>query len=440
MLMGSRPIPLRRRHKPQRDRMKKRQRYLIISKHVGGAFQGDFYYPGEWVRTVDFVRALTRYGDITLMTPRPAPQHRERLWNETGRALHALRVRHCFAPTYFQLGPQGRSFRLRFFFKELQLLARNRYDLLIYMQFGPSLLHCLPWRPPLVSCSNYGTVCYEGQDRDTRAKSTWSQQNASAARLAIETKMFAWLWRRWGLQTVPQMCRHSDAVILWHPGAYHQLRQALPDAHNLHYIPKGIDLSACAAAPAASPLYDVLFMGAIMERKGIRFLLEAFRTVNREMPPARLAIAGSGPKDMVDDLHRLIEENHVNAVYLGSVPLPERWQLFAQSAIFCLPSLCDTYPLVNLEAMASGLPVITTDAVETRVQDGISGYIVPARDADALAAALLRLLRDEELRKRMGRQARSAALAYDWNRIVDRMMQEVLLPLMRGRNSGRAGG
>ncbi|MDP1536976.1 MAG: glycosyltransferase, partial [Burkholderiales bacterium] len=79
--------------------------------------------------------------------------------------------------------------------------------------------------------------------------------------------------------------------------------------------------------------------------------------------------------------------------------------------IACLPSYREGLPKSLLEAAACGLPIVTTDAPGCRevVRDGINGLLVPVRDADALAAALRKLIDDADLRRRMGEQSRSRA-------------------------------
>jgi glycosyltransferase involved in cell wall biosynthesis len=107
---------------------------------------------------------------------------------------------------------------------------------------------------------------------------------------------------------------------------------------------------------------------------------------------------------------------------LGSIPEPvlEKWQaqgdvecwghcddmpeVFAQADIACLPSYREGLPKVLIEAMAMGLPCVTTDVPGCRevVADGDNGFLVPARDAEALAEALAKLIGDSALRERMG--------------------------------------
>jgi glycosyltransferase involved in cell wall biosynthesis len=84
-------------------------------------------------------------------------------------------------------------------------------------------------------------------------------------------------------------------------------------------------------------------------------------------------------------------------------------------------------PLVVLEAMASGLPVIATEHGSADVlRDGIDGFLVPIRDAQAIADRLERLYRDPELREHMGRNAREQALRHTWSQSSQRACDAVL--------------
>jgi glycosyltransferase involved in cell wall biosynthesis len=95
--------------------------------------------------------------------------------------------------------------------------------------------------------------------------------------------------------------------------------------------------------------------------------------------------------------------------------------LYRESDVFVFPTLLEGMPLVVLEAMACGLPVITTaNGPGDIVRDGVDGFIVPARDADVISERLERLYRDPELRATMGRNASARAREFDWPAYTDR--------------------
>lgn len=166
--------------------------------------------------------------------------------------------------------------------------------------------------------------------------------------------------------------------------------------------------------PAAAPPV-ILFIGNDFVRKGGAVLLEAFRQVRRSVPDARLVLAGSRPA--------IASEPGVEV--LGRVRDRARIaELYRQAAVFCLPSFFDPYPLVVLEAMAFGVPVVTTAQTGTpeMVTDGETGVLVPVGDAARLADALIRSIRNPAEADRLAAAARCAVGdRFTWDDVVRRM-------------------
>lgn len=159
----------------------------------------------------------------------------------------------------------------------------------------------------------------------------------------------------------------------------------------------------------------VLFVGNDFERKGGHILLQAFAAVREQLPQARLLLVGStprvAPQPGVEVLGRLYDHERV----LG---------LYRQADIFCLPSSFDPFPLVLLEAMAHGLPCVSTATcgVPDVVTGGRDGVLVEAGDPVGLSRALLGLLKDPQRANQVGAAGRRRVLeAFTWERVVDRM-------------------
>jgi glycosyltransferase involved in cell wall biosynthesis len=179
-----------------------------------------------------------------------------------------------------------------------------------------------------------------------------------------------------------------------------------PYRDRIRVIPFGIDSArwtpGTGAADHAAPF--VLFVGRHVPYKGVDVLIRALQETG-----IRAVVAGDGPQRPAwEDLARRLG---VDARFTGDVPEGELRNLFASCAAFVLPSItrAEAFGYVQLEAMASGKPVISTDVasgVSWVNQHERTGLIVRAGDVDALRAALRRVMDDEPLRARLGRQAR----------------------------------
>jgi len=159
----------------------------------------------------------------------------------------------------------------------------------------------------------------------------------------------------------------------------------------------------------------LLFVGALALRKGIHHLLQA--TERLASLGVRLSAVGSS---------RL--RSDVLARYASFLNRPgfrlhaDMPRLYTEHDLFVLPSLVEGSSLAIYEAMASGLPIVTTPNAGSIVRDGVDGFIVPSGDVDALTGALERLVRDRELRLAMGRSARERACAFgDWSHYGNRL-------------------
>jgi rhamnosyl/mannosyltransferase len=183
---------------------------------------------------------------------------------------------------------------------------------------------------------------------------------------------------------------------------------------------------------AAAKEGSVLFVGVLRPYKGVDVLLRAMARV-----PAQLVVVGRGPNrlDLTSLAARLGVTNRVT--FLGQVSDSERRILLHACDVFVLPSIDrrEAFGLAQLEAMACGKPVISSDLPGVRFVNlnQVTGLIVPPGDSEALAAALQRLLGDERLRATLGNAARKRAeLEFSAERMV-RRVQQVYEEVLGGR-------
>ncbi|OGU30335.1 MAG: hypothetical protein A2X67_01355 [Ignavibacteria bacterium GWA2_55_11] len=173
-----------------------------------------------------------------------------------------------------------------------------------------------------------------------------------------------------------------------------------------HVILNGIDVAEysqrAALARSSRSSQEKLIVGTVGRlhvQKGHVHFLDAAAAVLRERPDVEFWIAGDGPQHDSLVAHARALEIADSVRFLGTrLDIPE---LLAQMDLFVLPSLWEGLPLVVLEAMASGCPIVSTavDGVMTVIEDSKSGLLVPPANRDALSSAILRALEDESLRK-----------------------------------------
>lgn len=164
--------------------------------------------------------------------------------------------------------------------------------------------------------------------------------------------------------------------------------------------------------------HKMVFVGWDFGMKGGADLLAAFQRAHHQRPELELLIAGP-------DQRQWVQQEGVS--WLGPVPSKDALiALYRQSDLFVMPSLRDSFGFVFLEAMTQGVPCIGTDlnAMPEIIEDGKTGYIVPLRDPEALADAILRYYEDESNRQRMG----TAALArvkecYTWDLVAKKILE-----------------
>ena len=198
----------------------------------------------------------------------------------------------------------------------------------------------------------------------------------------------------------------------------------------LRVIPNGIDINVFK--PGLSPIrhlrdenVNILFVGRLEKRKGLGDLLRGYEFMNARVPHSRLIVVGDGPlRGKVESYiarHRL-----PNVVMAGYVPDSVKPRYYNSADIFCAPATgAESFGIVLLEAMASGLPVVATEV------PGYMSVLEPGRDSMTvrpkgwaeLGAALIILARDAELRRRMGAYGHEKARRYAWESVASQVIE-----------------
>lgn len=172
-------------------------------------------------------------------------------------------------------------------------------------------------------------------------------------------------------------------------------------------------------------VFRILFIGQISQRKGIKYLLEAVKQL--KIPRMELVLVGG-----IVGVGKGLAAYREYFRHIPHVPYAEVHSAFQQGDIFVYPSLHEGSALAIYEALAAGLPVITTPNSGSVVRDGIEGFLVPIRDVEALKEKILLLYENAELREVIGKNARRRAEEFTWQ-AYRRRMGGVLLDLLENR-------
>ena len=213
------------------------------------------------------------------------------------------------------------------------------------------------------------------------------------------------------------------------------LRYMPPDT-DVDVIPYGVDLDRFR--PQEREPHDELAVGSVgrlSPEKGLKYLLRAMPEVTRHQAGVRLLLAGDGPERR--SLERLAARLGLadRVEFTGEVPHEQVPRMLARMDVFAMPSTWEGFGVAALEAAAIELPVVASNihGIPDVVDDGVTGILVPPKDVAALSQAIVRLLRDADERRRMGRAGRSMVAArYSWAENVRQM--EALYESLVGRS------
>jgi glycosyltransferase involved in cell wall biosynthesis len=235
----------------------------------------------------------------------------------------------------------------------------------------------------------------------------------------------------------------SDAdVIHLSPALFEDVGLFVPH-DRLFAVPNGIlgpPSAPCRAGQAEAGPPQIGFISSMLAQKGPLILLEALSLLQQRGIPFRAEFAGAWREQTVQEAFvQMIAYNRLSdrVRYVGPVTGPDKHRFFLRSQILAYPTREDAFPLVAIEAMAYGLPLVASreGSLVEIVDEGKTGYLVPKNDSNALADGLQRLLENPDLMIQMGRAGRER---YERNytlQIFEQRLAKVLLDSV-----ARAGG
>jgi len=207
----------------------------------------------------------------------------------------------------------------------------------------------------------------------------------------------------------------ATLVVVLSQKAAESFRAANFPDEKLFYLPRGVDVDRFKPAPPPK-IFRAVFSGALIERKGIHHLLEAWHRLN--LANAELWLLGNVHEEAKPHLQKFWREN---IRVLGFKRDPENY--LNQGTIYVFPSRLEGSAKTIYEAAASGLPMITTREAGDVVRDGVEGIIVQPGDVDAIAAAIEHLYRRPEIVASMGAAARQRVVEnFTWDHYRSRLL------------------
>jgi len=217
-------------------------------------------------------------------------------------------------------------------------------------------------------------------------------------------------------------CELADGILVGSAFVRQSFLELGYDPRKIAITPYGVDTARFMprSAPRQDGTFRVLFVGQIGQRKGMSYLLRGYELFRR--PDCELHVVGSYVPG--HEVYRRYQHLYRHTPNVLHEDLPA---LFHEADVFLFPSLIEGMPLVVLEAMACGVPVITTTHGPGEVvRDGVDGFFVPIRDPEAIARRLEQLYRDPELRQAMGANARAQAMRHTWEAYAAKAAEAVM--------------
>ena len=231
----------------------------------------------------------------------------------------------------------------------------------------------------------------------------------------------------WSHPILKYWARRLDGRIAVSPAAHQYVSRFFPGEYEI--IPNGIDVDrfsdVCAPIPELNDgKLNILFVGRMEKRKGLRYLLEAYGRLKWDFPDIRLIVVGPGNLDK--DCYRVLSERNLqDVVFKNGVPHEELARYYQSADIYCSPATGrESFGIVLLEAMASAKPVVASriEGYSAILNHGEQGVLVKPKDSVALAEALALLIRNPELRHQMGARGRQTVEQYRWNKVARQVM------------------
>lgn len=221
------------------------------------------------------------------------------------------------------------------------------------------------------------------------------------------------------MKTISLPIWHSANACVANSEGLRQIAQRISPKLEVGVIPNGIDTQRFCPVPQSNrPIKKILYVGRLEPYKGLDILFHALASI--QDTPWQLQMVGDG--SLRHDLPKLAKAlNIADHISFEAQPPEKMPSIYQQADIFVLPSIVEGMSNAVLEAMASGLPIVATQipGSEELITDGHTGLLVPASSKELLSAAILSLLKNSDLRKTLGQNARLDAEKRSWRSVAE---------------------
>jgi glycosyltransferase involved in cell wall biosynthesis len=211
---------------------------------------------------------------------------------------------------------------------------------------------------------------------------------------------------------------HCDVLIAVNEATKELYANFLPES-KIKVIPYGVDLDFFRYSLLPSN-HNILAVSRLIERRGLDYLIEAMPKILKDYPDAKLHFVGDGPRKTI--LQEKAEKLGIvrNVIFHGQVSSEGLVNLYRNCFVFCHLSFADGWNQPALEAMASGRPVVCTEAPHnSMVTDGRTGFLIPFGDVDMLCEKIITLFSNPGLAESMGLEGRKETeKKYNWYKIA----------------------
>ncbi len=207
-----------------------------------------------------------------------------------------------------------------------------------------------------------------------------------------------------------------------------------------HIVPNGIDTDHFT--PDVAPIgefndnrINILFVGRMEKRKGLNYLIDAYKRIKQEVPNSRLIAVGPGVR-LRHKYEKMVARNGLKDVtFIGYSSFRDLPRYYKTADVVCTPATgWESFGIVLLEAMAVGKPLVASDieGYASVATSGVEGLLVPPKNPVKLAEALLAIITDKALQQKMAERGRLTALQYDWENVA-RTILDCYMTVLNGK-------